>query len=64
MGPVEGTRWDVCMGLIFAPVLVRRLLGPLSLSEPMTSTYLTLIATPNGPPTHPHAPPTPTPRRV
>ena len=27
------------MGLIFTPVLVRRLLGPLSLSGAMTSTY-------------------------
>ena len=37
------------MGLIFIPVLVRRLLGPLGLSRPMTSNSWTLINTPNHP---------------
>ena len=35
---MEGTIWEVAMGLIFTPALVRCLLGPLSLSGPMTST--------------------------
>ena len=49
-----------CMGLIFTPALVRRLLGPSVLSGPMT---IGLIATPNGaigrvnPPPACHLPP-------
>ena len=41
MGPMEGTRWAGDMGLIFTPVLVRRLIGPLGLSRPITSTSWT-----------------------
>ena len=37
------------MGLIFTPVLVRRLLGPPGLSRPMTGTSWTHTATPNSP---------------
>ena len=37
------------MGLIFTPVLVRCLVGPLGLAGPMTSTSWTHIATPNSP---------------
>ena len=35
------------MGLIFNPVLVRRPLGPLGLSGPMTIVLLGIIDTPN-----------------
>ena len=51
------------MGLIFTPVLVRRLIGPPGLSRPMTSTSWT--ATPNSqigwcnPPPASHPPPSP-----
>ena len=45
---MEGTKWEVRMGLIFTPVLVRHLLGPLGLSGSMTSiswTYTYLLQT-------------------
>ena len=41
MGPIEGIRWEVRMGLIFTPVLVRHLLVPPGLSGLMTSTCWT-----------------------
>ena len=50
------------MGLIFTPVLVRRLLGPLGLSRPMTS--ISWTHSPIGkynPPLAAHLPPPPTP---
>ena len=64
MGPMEGTRWEG-MDLIFAQVLVRHLLGPLSFSRPMTSTSWThsYSNSPIGrynPPPAAHLPPPPT----
>ena len=62
MGPMEGTSWPGCMGLIFTPVLVRRLIGPPGLSRHFFSG---LTATPNSPigwcnqPQASHPPPLP-----
>ena len=41
MRVMEGTRWEVTVGLIFTPALMRHLLGPLDFSRPMTSTSWT-----------------------
>ena len=51
MGPMEGTKWEVHMGLIFTPVLVRCFLGPLGLSAPMIRNSWThrYVHAPNSP---------------
>ena len=33
--PMEGTRWEVAMGMKLTSMLVRHLLGPLDLSGPI-----------------------------
>ena len=45
------------MGLIFTPMLVRHLIGPLGLSGPITIALLGLIGVPNNPIRRYHPPP-------